>query len=70
MTNVNICNCCKDIWNKESLQSVNFGNHKIYLCPECFKGYESNIYEAFKGGYNSIHEGNTVKKAFHKWNKG
>lgn len=38
MEDINICDCCKDIWNRENLIKFNFtNNHKLFICPDCLK---------------------------------
>lgn len=38
MEDINICDCCKDIWNRENLIKFDFtNNHKLFICPDCLK---------------------------------
>ena len=35
---VNMCDCCKEIWNRENLIKFDFANdHKLFICPDCLK---------------------------------
>lgn len=66
MSNINICGCCREVWNQNSLKLIKLGRQRLYLCPDCFKEYESILYEAFKKGYNTD-KNIDVKKTFTKW---
>ena len=48
--NADICACCREIWNQNNLNSVNFGKHKLYLCPDCHKEYVEIIKRAYTDG--------------------
>lgn len=38
MEDINMCDCCKDIWNRENLIKFDFtNNHKLFICPDCLK---------------------------------
>lgn len=38
MEDINICDCCKDIWNRENLIKFDFtNNHKLFICHDCLK---------------------------------
>ena len=38
MEDINMCDCCKDIWNSENLIEFDFtNNHKLFICPDCLK---------------------------------
>ena len=66
MSDINICSCCREVWRQNSMASINLGRQKLYLCPDCFKEYESILYKAFKKGYNTD-KNIDAKKAFKKW---
>lgn len=66
MSNINICGCCREVWNQNNLKLIKLGRQRLYLCPDCFKEYESILYEAFKKGHNTD-KNIDVKKAFTKW---
>lgn len=34
------CDCCKEIWIKDSLKTVAIGEHKMVFCPDCFAEYQ------------------------------
>ncbi len=59
--NVNLCSCCKEIWNGTNLNSINFSNHKLYLCPGCYKEYESILKRAYTDGQKNL------SKKFKDW---
>ena len=59
--NADMCSCCKEIWNQDNLNSVNFGNSKLYLCPDCFKEYKGFIKKAYIDGQNH------PTKSFEEW---
>ena len=50
MVSPDMCNCCKEIWNRVNLKSVRLGEHNLYLCPDCFKEYNKVIKRAYIGG--------------------
>ena len=36
MEEIHMCDCCKDIWNRENLIKFDFtNNHKLFICPDC-----------------------------------
>ena len=38
MEDINMCDCCKDIWNRENLIKFDFtNNHKLFICPDCLE---------------------------------
>ena len=38
MEDINMCDCCKDIWNRENLIKFDFtNNHRLFICPDCLK---------------------------------
>ena len=36
----NMCDCCKEIWNQQSLKRFPLGKYELNLCPECAAEYE------------------------------
>ena len=38
-----ICSCCKEVWNRENLQSIRLGKHELYLCPDCIAEYNKIV---------------------------
>ena len=39
MINPDMCCCCGEIWNRDNLQVVSIGKHKLLLCPDCYGEY-------------------------------
>ena len=37
MEDINMCDCCKDIWNVDNLKVIQVGEHELHLCSECYK---------------------------------
>jgi len=75
MMNPDICGCCGEIWNNTNLKIINLGSRKLRLCPECYKEYNTIVFNAFEAGYHSgqssMSQGRVaIKKAFSKWNNG
>lgn len=50
MVDVNICSCCKEIWNRVNLKTIRLGERNLYLCPDCFKEYDKIVKRAYIGG--------------------
>ena len=34
-----MCDCCKEIWNKNNLKDVKVGEHILHFCSDCFTEY-------------------------------
>lgn len=50
MVSPDMCSCCREIWNRDNLKSVNLGEHKLNLCPDCFGEYDKIIKRAYTDG--------------------
>ena len=61
---VNMCACCKEIWNHYNLKSINLNKHKLYLCPDCFKDYTGIVKRAYTDGQKN------PSKKFKDWLRG
>lgn len=39
MISSDMCSCCNDIWNRQSLKKIPLGKHELHLCPDCYAEY-------------------------------
>ena len=58
MKGINMCDCCKDIWNRENLIKFDFtNNHKLFICPDCLKEMTNgNMIKAMFPNYESRYD--------------
>ena len=61
-TNVDICGCCQEIWHPNNLTSIDLGEHKLYLCPDCYKAYMKHAKRMYDAGRKN------PSKTFEDWN--
>ncbi len=45
---INQCDCCKEIWNKDNLKPLLVGDTNMFLCPNCFEKFNNNFIELSK----------------------
>lgn len=48
--NADMCSCCNEIWNRDNLNLINLGKHKLSLCPDCNKEYMEIVKRAYTDG--------------------
>ena len=37
--NLDVCDCCDDIWAKWNMKHIPLGKHVLNLCPDCYAEY-------------------------------
>lgn len=50
MINPDVCSCCGEIWNKETLKQIPIGTHTLLLCPDCHTAFTKS-FKAIKTGH-------------------
>lgn len=40
---LDLCGCCREIWNRNNLVKIPLGKHTLQLCPDCYKEYAKEL---------------------------
>ena len=39
-TNIDMCSCCGEIWNRDNQKQIfSLGKYSLHLCPDCYTEY-------------------------------
>ena len=45
---INQCDCCKEIWNRDNLKPLLVGDTNMFLCPDCFENFNNDFIKRSK----------------------